>query len=67
MSLHQLGTDPDKMPPDDPMYPPDNPLLRRQLAVQVFTVVISYDAFISYHRGHSRGEQVSYAFIEGSL
>ncbi len=44
------------------MYPPNNPLLKRQIAVRVFATVISYDAHMSYHRAQTRGEQVSYAF-----
>ncbi len=67
MSLHQLGTSSDKLPPDDPMYPPNNPLLRRQLAVRVFTAVVSYDAIHSYHRAQYRGEHIAYNFQDGKL
>ena len=67
LSLHQLGSSPNKLPPDDPMYPPNNPLLRRQLAIRLFNAVVSFDAFLSYHRAQFRGEQLAYFFGDGKV
>lgn len=46
------------------MLPPNNPLLKRQLAVRVFNTVVAYDAVFSYFRAQYRGEQVAFNFYE---
>lgn len=65
MNLDQLGSDPLKMPDDDPMLPPGSSTLKRQLACQAFNAVFFYDTFSEFRQGLNRNS-LSYAFVAGS-
>ncbi|KAH8079878.1 hypothetical protein HD553DRAFT_124282 [Filobasidium floriforme] len=65
LNLDQLGSDPLKMPDDDPMLPPGSSTLKRQLACQAFNAVFFYDTFSEFRQGLNRNS-LSYAFVAGS-
>jgi hypothetical protein len=64
LNLDQLGSDPLKMPDDDPMLPPGSSTLKRQLACQAFNAVFFYDTFSEFRQGLNRNS-LSYAFVAG--
>ncbi|GAA6061119.1 hypothetical protein JCM10212_006150 [Sporobolomyces blumeae] len=43
LRLHQLGTNPKTMPPNDPAFPPGCNSLKRQLAIRVFGIIVFLD------------------------
>ncbi|KAH8922669.1 hypothetical protein BT69DRAFT_221266 [Atractiella rhizophila] len=43
LTLHRLGEDEDKMPPDDPALPPGKNSLKRQMALRIFGIICFQD------------------------
>ncbi|BGO94376.1 hypothetical protein NBRC10512v2_006488 [Rhodotorula toruloides] len=47
MGLHRLGSDPQKMPPDDPALPPGCNSLKREMAVRLWHHLVNIDSWLS--------------------
>ncbi|GAA6020296.1 hypothetical protein JCM11491_005321 [Sporobolomyces phaffii] len=47
LGLHRLGSDPNRMPPDDPALPPGSNNLKREIAVRLWHHLVNIDSFLS--------------------